>query len=254
MVIRDTPLPDKIHPDAILEALFEVRFDALTILTEVLIARLAEHAPWKDWKQRRLPSYEIPSAMREADANLRFAPIFELTGADSKRTVRVGPHVVSYHVFAPYPGWEVFEPELRAAVDELFAKAPELVVRRLGLRYVNALTPNAHGIRSPEDLFLTVSVSGDDQRARMNLNFITPISADSICTVRIATKEFVQGAVPEGPLLLIDVDTATTDQFTAKDAASVKDWARFAHERGKVEFFHLLTPDTLARLAGNPTI
>jgi len=165
--------------------------------------------------------------------------------------VNVGPHVMSYHATAPYPGWAVLQPELNAAVDELFAKAPELKVQRLGLRYLNALTAQGHGIQTPADLSLTVNVSGDDQTARLNLNFITLVAPDTTCTVRIATKEFLQGILPPNTFVFVDVDAATNDQFTAHGAASVKQWLAFAHEKEKEEFFHLLKPETITKLAGH---
>src|SRR5580658_6612724 len=120
MVARDFPLPARIDPDAILEAIVEIRFDAPTILPEVLFGRLSEHAAWAGFQQRRLAAYEIPAGLRESDVNLRFAPIFELVRPDSRRIVRIGPHAMSYHVLAPYPGWGVFRPEIEEAIDELY--------------------------------------------------------------------------------------------------------------------------------------
>ena len=71
------PIPQKLKHDAIVEALVEIRFDASTI-PEVLLGRLADHEPWKGFDQRRLPAYEIPAPIRQADANLRYNPWFEL--------------------------------------------------------------------------------------------------------------------------------------------------------------------------------
>jgi uncharacterized protein (TIGR04255 family) len=248
MVARGTPLPQQLNPDAILEALLEIRFNAPTILPEVLFGRLAEHAPWIGWQQRRLPTYEIPAPLREADANLRYAPIFEISNPQQHRAVRIGSHVLSYHVMAPYPGWAVFQPEIDSAVDQLFAKATGLTVLRLGLRYINAFLTDAHGITSVADLDVEVKVSDDDHPSRMNLNFMTSIGPDADCTVRIATKEFAQGAVPTNAAVIADIDIFTNDHITAQTAQAVKDWAVMAHNGEKQEFFHLLTQQTIAHL------
>jgi hypothetical protein len=47
---------------------------------------------------------------------------------------------------------------------------------------------------------------------------------------------------------MVDVDVATTDPFMTQDGSVVRDWAEFAHEKGKQEFFHLLTPEIIEKL------
>lgn len=248
MVARGTPLPQQLNPDAILEALLEIRFDAPTIVPEVLFGRLAEHAPWIGWMQRRLPTYDIPIQMREVNANLRFTPIFELANPQQHRAVRIGPHVLSYHVMAPYPGWAVFRPDIESAVDQLFARADGLTVLRLGLRYINAFVADVHGIGSTADLDLTVEVSTDDHPTKLNLNFMRAIAPDTDCAVRVATREFAQGAVPINATVIADIDVFTNEHITAQSAHAVKNWAVAAHDAEKQEFFHLLRPGTIAHL------
>ena len=68
--------PAKIK-DAIVEAIFEVRFETTTV-QEILIGRLADYEPWRSFQQRKLPAYEIPAAFRQVDQNLRYTTIFEL--------------------------------------------------------------------------------------------------------------------------------------------------------------------------------
>jgi uncharacterized protein (TIGR04255 family) len=247
MVARDVSLPRHIEPDAILESVLEVRFDAPTVLPEILFGRLAEHSAWNAFQQRRLPLAEIPAPMREADVNLRFTPTFELIDSNNSRAVRVGPHVFSYHVKAPYPGWIDYRRELDLAVDELFVRAPITAVKRLGMRYTNGLRSDLHGIESPRDLDLSISVSHEPQNDKINLNYITDPFPDVRCTVRIATREFIGGQVPPEPNVFIDVDVYTED-FPATDATSVKNWVNRAHDVAKGEFFHLLTETTVQRL------
>jgi len=247
MVARNTSLPRHIEPDSIVEAVMEVRFDAPTILPEVLFGRLAEHSAWSAFQQRRLPAYEIPAPLREADVNLRFAPIFELAGVDVARSVRIGPHSFSYHARAPYPGWLPFQGELHLAIDELCQKTPDLSVKRLGMRYLNALRSDVHGIDSPAGLDLEIRVSNESQTDNLNLNYIAEVFSLTRCTVRIATRDFVQGPAPSEACVFVDVDVFT-DQFSATDASSIKQWAAQAHEHAKREFFHLLKDETIQRL------
>src|SRR2546427_129180 len=111
-------IPAKLKQDAIVEAIFEIRFDTSTI-PEVLLGRLADYAPWKAFEQRRLPAYEIPDPVRQVDPNLRYTPVFELQHAAGQRSVRIGAHVLSYHQLAPYVGWPAFKPELIRAIQGL---------------------------------------------------------------------------------------------------------------------------------------
>ncbi len=186
--------------------------------------------------------------MREADANFRFAPVFELTGTAVQRAVRIGPHVMSYHTLAPYPGWDAFKPEMDAAIDQLYAKAPDITVTRISLRYLNALTAEHHGIASPADLDVEVRVSEDRVSEKINLNFHSAIARDLQSAVRIATPEFLQGPIPGGCTVFVDIEISTPEGFAGATPAEVKAWAALAHDAEKAEFFHLLTQATIDRL------
>jgi uncharacterized protein (TIGR04255 family) len=154
MASRGKSIPKKLKNDAIVEAVVEIRFSTTTI-PEILFGRLADYGPWKNFKQQRLPVYEVPPPWRQADPNLRFLPIFELSG--DQRSVRIGPHVISYHRAAPYVGWQQFRLELDETISGLFETAKGLVIHRLGLRHLNALRPDVHDIKSVSDLDLEIS-------------------------------------------------------------------------------------------------
>jgi uncharacterized protein (TIGR04255 family) len=241
-------VPTKLKHDAIVEALFEIRFDAKT-LPEVLLGRLADHEPWKGFQQRRLPIAEVPAPIRLSDRNLRYSPMFELADPDRKRSVRIGEHVISYHQLTPYVGWSVFRPELLELVDALFTKAGSPVVRRLGLRYINALRPSVHGIEGIEDLDLRVVVGSRPITRNLNLNFTTDVHEHTSCTLRIATNDFIVGSLPEGTSTVVDVDVFTKSASRIRTAAEAKDWIENAHTREKEQFFGLLTAETIRTLS-----
>jgi uncharacterized protein (TIGR04255 family) len=237
-------IPAKLKHDAIVEALLEVRFDMATV-PEILFGRLADSAAWKAFEQRGMPAYDIPASLRQVTPNLRYQPVFELLNADKNRAVRIGAQVLSYHRLPPYENWMQFKPELGATIDGLFAKADGLTVRRLGLRYINALRPELHRIRSISELDLKVVVETEAVAANVNVNFTTDLSDDTQCTVRVATTEFVRGTLPKNTSVLIDVDVFTNEAFATQDADKVKQWVDFAHEREKEQFFRLLTHETI---------
>jgi uncharacterized protein (TIGR04255 family) len=242
------PVPKKLKIDAIVEALLEVRFETET-MPEILLGRLADYGPWKGFTQRRLPAYDLPAVMRQADPNLRFHPVFELSS--EQRAVRIGAQVISYHRAAPYVGWERFWPELRETISGIFETANGLVIRRLGLRYLNALRPDHHGIGSMADLDLEIKVAGERVTGNVNLNFTNStidVPSNSACTVRIATTEFVQGKLPPNTSVYVDVDVFTKDGFETKERKTVENWVTAAHDKEKGQFFRLLTDQTIEAL------
>jgi uncharacterized protein (TIGR04255 family) len=247
MATRGRPIPKKLKDDAIVEAIFEIRFDSTTI-PEILFGRLADYSPWKTFEQRQLPAYVIPAPVRQADANLRYQPVFELVEATRQQAVRIGPQVLSYHRLSPYVGWVKFRSDLEEAIVGLFAKADGLSIRRLGLRYMNALRPDLHGIRSISDLDLSVEIAGEKISGNVNVNFTTHASADTSSTVRIATPDFVQGALPASTSIYVDVDVFTKDTFRTSDQQVVKNWIKTAHDKEKADFFGLLTDSTIEAL------
>lgn len=245
MASRGKPVPKKLKNDAIVEAIFELRFDTSTI-PEVLFGRLADYGPWKTLTQRRLPAYDIPSALRQVDPNLRFQAVFELSGG--QRAVRIGPQVISYHRTVPYVGWERFWPELQETITGIFQMAGGLVIRRLGLRYLNALRPDLHGILSISDLDLEITVASERVTGNVNLNFTVDAPENTACTVRIATSEFVQGNLPPNTSVYVDVDVFTKDGFETKERKAVDNWVAAAHDKEKEQFFRLLTDRSIEAL------
>jgi uncharacterized protein (TIGR04255 family) len=242
---RRKPIPEKLRNDAIVEAIFEMRFDTATI-PEILFGRLADYAPWKGFTQRRLPAYEIPAPIRQTDPNLRFQALFELAG--EHRSVHIGPQAISYHRTAPYVGWERFLQELQEAITGVFERANDLVIRRMGLRYLNALRADVHGITSISDLDLRIEVASERVPGNVNLNFTVDPGTNTGCTVRIATMEFIQGTLPPNSSVYVDVDVYTEEAFETKEQEIVENWVTDAHTREKQQFFRLLTDKSIDAL------
>jgi uncharacterized protein (TIGR04255 family) len=250
MATRGKPIPKKLKRDAIVEAVFEIRFD-MTTLAEILVARFADSVPWKAFDQHYMPVHELPASLREGDPNLRYQPVFELAEATEHRAVRIGQHVLSYHRTAPYVGWQRFQLELHEIIETLFAKVDGLSIIRLGFRYINALQTDPHGIRRLSDLDLTLAVSHEAIAGSVNINFTTSVSDNTQCIVRIATADLVQGALPPATSILIDVDVSTKDSFKTTEANVLRDWVEFAHTIEKEQFFRLLTDETIDTLKEN---
>jgi uncharacterized protein (TIGR04255 family) len=242
-------VPKKLRHDAIVEAVFEARFEMKT-LPEVFFGRLADYEPWKGFTQAALPAAGIPAFVRQSDPNLRYQPVFQLSNVDGLRSIRVGQYVASYHRAAPYVGWERFRDELNEFIDGLFLKAAEgLSVSRLGIRYINALKIDPPGISAITDLNMEVSIANEKVQKSVNVNYLTEHSNNTQSIVRISTTDLILGTAPPDTVLLVDVDVYTKPGFKTGEIADVKQWAEFAHTEETKQFFRLLKQKTKESLA-----
>jgi uncharacterized protein (TIGR04255 family) len=235
-------IPRKLKKDAIAEVIFEVRFTS-GALPELVTANLA--ARWKAFVPQRLPLADVPPSLRMQDSNFKFQPVLELRQNDKRRIVRIGEHVLSYHLLPPYPGWTICEPELNEVIEFVFQSLDGFEASRLGLRYVNVLTAD-HFISDVRDLNIKVSVADASLAVPINLNYIKT-TQDHLSLVRLASKEFV-GNPGAGLSALIDIDVFTPDEYRSKDITAAKAWLTVAHQICEHEFFGLFTDDLLDRL------
>ena len=221
----------------------------MSTILEILIGRVSEFAAWKDLKQTSLPISQIPAVLRQSDPNLRYQPVFALIDEHEQRAIRIGANAISYSRGMPYVGWERFKPELEEVIDCVFGKADSLVVERLGLRYLNALRRDLHGIESLSDLDFSLNVEGSPITESANVNFTSDSNSDVASTVRIASTDFVLGQVPPGTAVYLDVDVFTNEvAFETRDCELVKHWIEKAHTKEKLQFFRLLKPSTIELL------
>ena len=104
-------LPKKLRVDAILEVLFDVRFEPdRSLVAEVIIGRFADIPELRGFNHVRLPSADIPAQFRRADPNLKFQPSVDMTSPDGRITFRVGPYSIVFVRRGGYPGWSVLGP------------------------------------------------------------------------------------------------------------------------------------------------
>lgn len=237
MRISETNLPEKVSRDAILESLFEVRFET-DVVQEIFFGKIIEN--WGDAIQQRI-GFEMPLPFRMMDPNMRFAPMIELKEHQGGGALRFGPQILGFHQAAPYPGWRTFKTAIEKAVRTLFmATSDKLTISRLGMRYINALTPVGHRIPSIADLDFNLTIAGDAAPSKLNINFTHEIDARTASTVRIATKDFVESsALPIDTSVIVDIDVFSPTETSFVNLEDALKWVDRAHTTEKVEFFRL---------------
>ena len=240
-------LPIRLSRDAILEALLEIRFETRQI-GEVLVGRLASLPLFEGYGVTRLPIASIPAEAREADENLRFQPILQLGSPSPGELVKIGPHVLSLHVVNPYPGWEAFSKRLHVLIENLFQVVSDLVIIRLGLRYVNAITPD-HGVRRLSDLQFKVELAGEATETEMVFSHRFKADSDVSGTISVATPSFVSGPnLPSECAAFVDIDIFTPRPLGLSDPRSVDAWIQKAHDVEKKRFFGLFSEEQIEQL------
>ena len=242
--------PKKLKIDPIVEAIFEVRFecDESISLPEIVVGKLAENAEWSDFEKVRLPISDIPVAIRSKDPNLKNQPLFELREGSRSRIVKIGADVCSYHRLAPYPGGDTFRDKIDNTIEFLFNSFQSFKTTRLGFRYLNVFTSKDHGVFGVSDLYYSVQIADEILEGPQNLNYRLEKSDDHHVQVRIASPEFVRGAIAKEAQVLVDLDVFTPAIFETNKAETAKDWVEDSRKYEKEEFFRLFTKEMRKRL------
>ena len=243
-------LPERINPDAILEALVEFRLEH-SEAPEVVIGRLLDVELWAGYGQARLPTADIPQPIREVDPNLRYQPIFELRKADGSRVVKLGPNVCSFHITNSYPGWGVFEPEIRGVLEILIKKLKSPRISRIGFRYINVFRPEKHYVNGLEDTNIVLKVADNDVQKSVVVNYTRSFDPTHSVTVRIATPDQVIANIEAGFSLLCDIDVNTKQGYYMNGLEEAMQWIDRAHTLEKAEFFSILPEFIIEKLISN---
>lgn len=239
--------PKKLKDDSIVEAVCHLQFEPSEV-SEIVIGRLSDEQAWETYLRDRLPVADIPAPVRSADTNLRFEPLLQLRAKDGSRLVKIGDRTISYHIVGQYCGWEVFEKELEKVFADLFSKLNAPTIKRIGFRYINALTAHRHFVPGVDGLNLNIEVAGQRVTAPVNLNIRATDSEKHFTLTRIASPEFVNGSLPDGTTVVVDVDVFTPPDFETSHLDQLLEWVKQAHEFEKRAFFSLLPGDVQEKL------
>lgn len=238
-------LPIKLKHDAIVEALVEIRFEHKTV-GEVIVGRLVAAAGWKDYHAVRLPVADLPAEFRDANPDLRYQPIIQLQRPVPGELMKIGSRVISLHILSPYPGWQKFRERISTLIEELYVAVPDLIIQRVGLRYINAITPG-HGLSSISELNFSFAVADTPASDDLSVTFRTKPADDIQCQVMIAAPSFVNGSVPSA-VAYIDLDLSTPKAFGTVSKDAVVSWLDNSHNFEKEAFFALWPKAVLENL------
>jgi uncharacterized protein (TIGR04255 family) len=121
-------------------------------------------------------------------------------------------------------------------------------VKRLGLRYINALRPDIHGVAGPQQLILNIQAANHSLTETFNLNYRVSLPNGCLGMVRIATRDLIEGTVPDQTSIIIDLDIFTPEAYETTDVQAVKNWIKSAHVEEKKLFFKHLKKEIVDNL------
>lgn len=227
---------DHLEPDAIVESVIGIRLHP-ECLPEVFLGKLLGSDVVQALNIERLPEADIPVSARENDQNLFHQPTHQLEC--SEYLLRIGFGHVSFHMTAPYPGWPDFFERAKAVLTPLLEGAPPATMSRFGLRYINALTADRHGVRSIEDMNLDVKI-GKKKLVDLAVNFSAEGDDETETNVRIASAKHVKGELPQDTSFVVDIDVNKAVDVSTRKIDECWDWLLNARSIKNQHFFDLL--------------
>jgi uncharacterized protein (TIGR04255 family) len=132
-------LPHKLNKVPIVEAVFEIRYAAEMATSSVLPGLLFTQLPGKKIFQKQAAA-DLPEAFRQADPQLKYAPISGFQWAD-KFLVLISDRSFGLACMAPYPGWSEFREAILKVVEVVIGADMLSQVERCSLKYINIIPP-----------------------------------------------------------------------------------------------------------------
>ena len=240
-------LPKKLKKEPLIDAVFEIRFTSTfpagAILPGLMFGKLDGNKTLE-----ALPVAQLPQSMRDAEPNLRFAPLHRLDWEHFY--VNVGDHSVSIGVKHPYPGWSSFKLVITKVMDALKDASFIKAVERYALKYVDLLP--ATSLREQVNFVnFDVTLAGhklENEKFQLRIEIPKNGFIHAIQVVSSVTATSQSGEPKQG--LIVDVDTIALQEGISFDEllSNFSDKLETIHQANKQIFFDCLKPQTVTAL------
>jgi uncharacterized protein (TIGR04255 family) len=238
-------LPTTLGKSPLLEALFEIRFQASRpaagdLLPGILFSALQDQYP----DVISLPLARVPRDLRENDVNFLYQPSHQLVGKNG--SIQIGDRVLALAVQI-YPGWSEFKMKAEQLVGSGEKTGLIENVERYSFRYINVI-PVQEGQPQLQSLNAKIKLGeapvlerGFQLRAEFDDEGFTSI----VQVVPNSISQPIGGEALTG--LIIDIDT----QRSSDDVNFFEDKSQLledGHNALKRLFFSLISDQTLQQL------
>lgn len=248
-MVEPNRVPSKLTRDAILEAVFEVRFssnrnDLSSILPGLLYGELSELFP----SAEQLPLSNMPPEMLNLNPALAYQPTHALKGKNI--TLRFGQKSAVLSVARPYMGWQEFKKLILKCVHALGKTSFVQTVERCSLKYTNLLSEgrNAQDLRQLDisvrlgqfDIANSNTLIRSEFIYRGLTNIVQIVSGATLTLIGSTDPKPYQGVV-------LDIDTIKNGPLN-NFQTELSDVLDEIHNTEKAVFFGLLTDETFNKL------
>lgn len=240
-------LPTRLKREPLIEAIWELRFVSNeSAPAEVLLAKiLAEHG--SDLKRvEKLPPAMLPSEVRSAESQLRYAATIRMRG--DQYICAVGERVVNLSCVRPYVGWTAYKSKIEALLDTIQNSGVISAAERFSLKYldvINHATPPTLEWLNLKIDFGEGKITSEPMEIRWEVKreaFLNVVHVALPAEVRLLTGEKFSGMLLDVDTVFLAKDSATPDEFCDE----VRRQLEPAHDLNKKLFFvDLLTQETI---------
>lgn len=233
------PIPKKITPCPINEAIVEIRFEANVLpdaVFGIIYNRFKEQYPNID----KLPILNLPEQVRINDALLRDKAWYKLK--DENFIFMIGPRVVSIIKPKEYSGWKLFSARIQDSFNNLNELKIIKAVERIGIRYINFFDFDIF-----DKINLQINMNRDLLKTDETLLKVRIGEGRFTNTLQIANNVTIIHDSQQKSGSIIDIDTVAgndRENFFEESAELLKE----GHDVEKELFFRLLKEDFLASL------
>jgi uncharacterized protein (TIGR04255 family) len=240
-------LPVRLKKEPLVEALFEMRFTAITQASSILPGVLFGQLGGKTTLEQ-LPSSQIPRAILESDPNLRFAPLVRLNS--DKIKIAIGDRSLSVSAKLPYPGWGAFSKEILTVLGLVERAGIVQAVHRISMKYIDLIPMD--GLAAQVSAIQGTVVLGKHtlKEETFTLRIEIPEN-DMLHIVQVAAS--AKATLPDGSTregVIVDTDTIRTfkDITFGQCLKQLPDDLESLHSANKAMFFECLRPETVELL------
>lgn len=241
--VSPTRFPTKLDREPLVEAIFELRFQAAfpvsSILPGVLFPKI------QSAEVQRLPMADLPEAMRHADPNYRYVPLVRIRWGEF--LILIGDYSFGISCVAPYPGWQVFKHHILELVS--FIQGVVQTIERYSIKCTDIFE---HDLGAPSSVLdLTLNVGPYKIENELFQVRVEVPDGDALHIIQITssvTAVTATGSAKSGLALDIDSIVMTPGMKFDDLRHTIGDRVQTLHEANKAVFFESLTTETLNKL------
>lgn len=243
----NTNLPKKLNKEPLIDAVFEMRFSSEVPASIILPGFLFNNLDGEK-NIESLPVAQLPKPVRDADPNLRFAPLSRIDWGNF--FISISDYSVAVSCKYPYCGWSLFKSAITNVMGILEQSKIVSGVERYSMKYIDLIS--AQNIEQKIGMInFEVSIAGHKlEKEQFHLRIELP-SDGFMHAVQVASSAKAvlhNGTELEG--LIVDVDTFVPQYTASMQSLSEELSSRLdaIHSANKAMFFSCITPYALGLL------